>query len=163
MALKKEKKVEIAVSLDKALADAQSVVFVKFDKLKVADVNALRRNLQKDGIGYFVSKKTLLKRSLDKKGITGDMPELAGQIAMAYGTDLLAPAREVYAFAKTHKDNISIVGGVFEGKYMDKAEMEKVATIPSREVLLSQIAYLLKSPMQRLAIGINAVASQKAA
>ena len=163
MALKKEKKVEIAVSLDKALADAQSVVFVKFDKLKVADVNALRRNLQKDGIGYFVSKKTLLKRSLDKKGITGDMPELAGQIAMAYGTDLLAPAREVYAFAKTHKENISIVGGVFEGKYMDKAEMEKVATIPSREVLLSQIAYLLKSPMQRLAIGINAVASQKAA
>ncbi len=163
MALKKEKKVEIAVSLDKALADAQSVVFVKFDKLKVADVNALRRNLQKDGIGYFVSKKTLLKRSLDKKGITGDIPELAGQIAMAYGTDLLAPAREVYAFAKTHKDNISIVGGVFEGKYMDKAEMEKVATIPSREVLLSQIAYLLKSPMQRLAIGINAVASQKAA
>ncbi len=161
MALKKEKKVEIAVSLDKALADAQSVVFVKFDKLKVADVNALRRNLQKDGIGYFVSKKTLLKRSLDKKGITGDIPELAGQIAMAYGTDLLAPAREVYAFAKTHKENISIVGGVFEGKYMDKAEMEKVATIPSREVLLSQIAYLLKSPMQRLAIAVNAVAGTK--
>lgn len=161
MALKKEKKVEIAVSLDKALADAQSVVFVKFDKLKVADVNALRRNLQKDGIGYFVSKKTLLKRSLDKKGITGDMPELAGQIAMAYGADLLAPAREVYAFAKTHKENISIVGGVFEGKYMDKAEMERVATIPSREVLLSQIAYLLKSPMQRLAIAVNAVAGTK--
>ncbi len=161
MALKKEKKVDIAVTLDKALLDAQSVVFVKFDKLKVKDVNELRRNLQKDGIGYFVSKKTLLKRSLDKKGITGDMPELAGQIAMAYGTDLLAPAREVYAFAKTHKDNLSIVGGVFEGKYMDKAEMEKVATIPSREVLLSQIAYLLKSPMQRLAIAVNAVAGTK--
>lgn len=161
MALKKEKKVEIAVSLDKALVDAASVVFVKFDKLKVADVNTLRRNLQKDGIGYVVSKKTLLKRSLDKKGIAGDLPELSGQIAMAYGTDLLAPAREVYAFAKTHKDNISIVGGVFEGKYMDKAEMEKVATIPSREVLLSQIAYLLKSPMQRLAIAVNAVAGQK--
>ncbi|MEY2672032.1 MAG: ribosomal protein large subunit ribosomal protein [Candidatus Parcubacteria bacterium] len=161
MALKKEKKVEIAANLDIALADAQSVVFVKFDKLKVKDVNELRRSLQKDGIGYFVSKKTLLKRSLDKKGITGDMPELAGQIAMAYGTDLLAPAREVYAFAKTHKDNLSIVGGVFEGKYMDKAEMEKVATIPSREVLLSQIAYLLKSPMQRLAIAVNAVAGTK--
>src|SRR5574343_694682 len=161
MALKKEKKVEIAVSLDKALVDAASVVFVKFDKLKVADVNTLRRNLQKDGIGYVVSKKTLIKKSLDKKGIAGDMPELSGQIAMAYGTDLLAPAREVYAFAKTHKENISIVGGVFEGRYMDKAEMEKVATIPSREVLLSQIAYLLKSPMQRLAIAVNAVAGQK--
>ena len=161
MALKKEKKVEIAVTLDKALVDAQSVVFIKFDKLKVKDVNELRRSLQKDGIGYYVSKKTLLKRALATKGVTGDMPELAGQIAMAYGTDLLAPAREVYAFAKTHKENISIVGGVFEGRYMDKAEMEKVATIPSREVLLSQIAYLLKSPMQRLAIAVSAVAGTK--
>jgi large subunit ribosomal protein L10 len=161
MALKKEKKVEIGITLDNALVDAQSVVFVKFDKLKVKDVNELRRSLQKDGIGYYVAKKTLLKRALAVKGVTGDMPELAGQIAMAYGTDLLAPAREVYAFAKTHKDNISIVGGVFEGKYMDKAEMEKVATIPSREVLLSQIAYLLKSPMQRLAIAVSAVAGTK--
>jgi large subunit ribosomal protein L10 len=161
MALKKEKKVEIANTLTAALSNASSAVFVKFDKLKVKDVNELRRTLQKDDIGYFVAKKTLLKRALSEKGISGDLPELEGQIAIAYGTDLLAPAREVYAFAKTHKSNVSIVGGVFDGKYMDKEGMEKVATIPSREVLLSQIAYLLKSPMQRLAIAVNAVAGQK--
>jgi large subunit ribosomal protein L10 len=162
MALKKEKKVEIVDNLELALKDAQSAVFVKFDKLTVADVNTLRRNLQKEGVGYSVAKKTLLKRVLSTKGIEGDLPELAGQIAIAYGTDLLAPAREVHAFAKTHKDNISIVGGIFEGKYMDKAQMEAIATIPPREVLLSQIAYLLKSPMQRLAIAVNAVAGTKA-
>lgn len=162
MALKKEKKVEIVDSLEKSLKNAQSAVFVKFDKLTVADVNTLRRDLQKESIGYTVAKKTLLKRVLATKGIEGDQPELTGQIAVAYGEDLLAPAREVYAFAKTHKDNISIVGGIFEGKYMDKMQMEAIATIPPREVLLSQIAYLLKSPMQRLAIAVNAVAGTKA-
>ncbi len=162
MALKKEKKVEIVDTLEASLKNAQSAVFVKFDKLTVADVNKLRRDLQKESIGYTVAKKTLLKRVLATKGIEGELPELAGQIAVAYGEDLLAPAREVYAFAKTHKENISIVGGIFEGKYMDKAQMESIANIPPREVLLSQIAYLLKSPMQRLAIAVNAVAGTKA-
>ena len=161
MALKKQKKTEIVSTLDASLKDAQSVVFVKFDKLTVADVNTLRRNLQKEDIGYMVAKKTLLKRALDTRGIEGELPELPGQIAVAYGTDLLAPAREVYAFQKGHKENISIVGGMFEGKYMDKVQMESIATIPPREVLLSQIAYLLKSPLQRLAIAVNAVAGTK--
>lgn len=163
MALKKEKKVDIVSGLEKSLKGTKSVVFVKFDKLKVADVNALRRNLQKEGIGYVVSKKTLLKRALAGEKIEGEMPELAGQVAIAYGSDLLAPAREVFAFHKTHKDNISIVGGVFEGKYMNAVDMISIANIPPREVLLAQIAYLLKSPIQRLAIGINAVAQQKTA
>ena len=161
MALKKQKKTEIVSTLDASLKDAQSVVFVKFDKLTVADVNTLRRNLQKEDIGYMVAKKTLLKRALDTRGIEGELPELPGQIAVAYGTDLLAPAREVYAFQKGHKENISIVGGMFEGKYMNKVQMESIATIPPREVLLSQIAYLLKSPLQRLAIAVNAVAGTK--
>ncbi len=162
MALKKEKKVEVLSTLDASLANANSVVFVKFDKLKVADANALRRSLQKSDIGYLVSKKTLLKRALGTKGITGDMPELQGQIAMAYGSDLLAPAREVFEFQKTHKDYVSIVGGMFEGKYMNASEMMEIATIPGREVLLSKIAYLLQSPMQRLAIAVGQVAEKKA-
>jgi large subunit ribosomal protein L10 len=157
------KKKELVTNLEKSLKDAQSVVFVKFDKLKVADVNSLRRSLQKENIGYSVSKKTLLKRVFAGKSIEGTMPDMLGQVAVAYGADLLAPAREVYAFSKTHKENISILGGIFEGKYIDKAMMESIANIPPREVLLAQIAYLLKSPLQRLAIGINAVAAQKAA
>ncbi len=161
MALKKEKKVEIVADLEGALKNAQSAVFVKFDKLTVADANALRRSLQKSDVGYYVAKKTLLKRALSSKNVEGDMPVLEGQIACAYGTDLLAPAREVYNFQKTHKENISIVGGIFEGKYMDKAQMESIATIPSREVLLAQIAFLLKSPIQRLAIALNQVSLQK--
>ena len=162
MALKKEKKVEIVTDLEKSLKGTKSVVFVKFDKLKVAEANKLRRSLQKENIGYFVSKKTLLKRALLGEKITGELPELHGQVAIAYSDDLIAPAREVYAFQKTHKDNISIVGGVFEGKYMNALEMLSIATIPPLQTLRAMFVNLINSPIQRFAVVVNAIAEKKA-
>lgn len=161
MALKKAKKTEIISDLENSLKDAESVVFVKFDKLTVSHANLLRRSLQKDDVGYTVAKKTLLKRALGSKSLEGEIPDLAGQVAVAFGKDPLAPARGVYEFAKSHKDHMTILGGVYEGKYVDGAMMTSIATIPSREVLLSQIAFLLKSPIQRLAIALNAVSGTK--
>ena len=161
MAITKAKKQTIVASFADILSGAESVVFVQFDKLSVKDAQALRRALRAQGVGYKVGKKTLLKRALEAHGYQGDLPDLPGEIAVAYGTDPLASAREVFEFQKTHKDFISIVGGIFEGAYQDKAQMLTLATIPSREVLLSQIAWLLKSPMQRLAIAVGEVAKQK--
>jgi large subunit ribosomal protein L10 len=161
MALKKEKKVELVSSFTDAVKGAQSIVFVAFKKLTVKDSNKLRRELQKENVLYKVTKKTLLKRALDTQHIEGDMPQLDGEIAIAYAEDLLAPARGVQAFAKDHKENLQIVGGVFEGKYMNAEKMLQIANIPPREVLLSQIAYLLKSPLQRLAIAVSEVAKTK--
>lgn len=148
--------------LEDAIGGSESIVFVGFNKLTVAGVTTLRKNLRADNSSYKVVKKTLLKRALDAKKIEGDMPELTGEVAIAYSTDAIAPARGVYTFQKEYKDNITILGGVYAGKYMDKAAMTSMATIPPREVLLSQIAFLLKSPMQRLALAVNAVAEKKA-
>lgn len=82
-------------------------------------------------------------------------------MAVIAGEDLLAPARIANDFAKEHKANFAILGGIFDGSFKDQASMMEIATIPSREVLISQIAFLFKSPMQRLAIGINEVAKTK--
>lgn len=161
MAINKEKKQSIVSSFADILSGSQSVVFVKFDRLTVKDAQALRRQLRASGVGYKVGKKTLLKRALDAHGYEGALPELPGEIALAYGTDPIAPAREVFDFQKGHKDMVSIVGGIYEGAYKDQATMLSLATIPSREVLLSQIAWLLKSPMQRLAIAVNEVSKTK--
>lgn len=161
MAITKDKKQSIVASFKDMLSDAQSVAFVKFSKLTVKEANALRRALRAEGITYKVGKKTLLKRVLTDLGIAGDLPALEGEIAVAASTDQLAPARVVYEFQKTHKDMITLVGGIFEGAYKDQESMTKIATIPSREVLLSQIAFLLKSPMQRLAIAVSEVAKTK--
>ena len=102
-----------------------------------------------------------MKRALDTKGIAGTMPEIEGEVAVAYATDMLSPAREVFAFSKG-KVTPKIIGGVFEGAYVDQAKMLSIATIPPREVLLAQIANLLNSPIQRLAIALNQIAEKKA-
>ena len=156
-----DKKKELVVSLEKALKGANSVVFVKFDKLKVADVNNLRRSLQKEEVGYQVAKKTLLRRALSTHSISGNLPEIPGQVAIAFSGDLLSPAREVYAFQKKHKENISIVGGVFEGKYMNASEMMSIAMIPPLQTLRAMFVNLINSPIQRFAVVLDQIALVK--
>ncbi|MDE2030819.1 MAG: 50S ribosomal protein L10 [Patescibacteria group bacterium] len=156
-----DKKKELVAGLEKSLKGAKSVVFVKFDKLKVTDVNTLRRSLQSEDVGYVVTKKTLLKRALDTHKFTGDIPEMPGQIAVAYGSDLLAPAREIYNFAKGHKENVEIVGGVFEDKYMSASEMMSIATIPPLQTLRGMFVNLINSPIQRITVVLDQIALTK--
>ncbi len=158
--LLKSKKEEMIKDLEKAVKGSKSVVFVNFHGLGAVNETSLRRDLRNQGVNYKVSRKTLLKRALAGKA-EGELPELSGEVAMAYSEDQIAPAREIYNFQKTHKGFLNILGGIFEGKFMNGAAMMEIATIPSREVLISKLAFLFKSPMQRLAIGLNEVAKTK--
>ena len=161
MALTKNQKEEVIVELTEKLAGNQTLVFVNFKGITVGETDKFRRALREAGVGYKVSKKTLLNRVLEAKGVTGTQPDLVGEMGVAYSIDALAAAREVLNFSKG-KETPKIIGGVFNGEYADQARMMSIATIPSREVLLSQIAYLLKSPIQRLAIAVGQVAEKKA-
>ena len=146
--------------LEKAVKESASVVFVNFHGLKVGEETVLRRDLRDQGVNYKVSRKTLLARALEGKA-EGAIPELKGEIAIAYSKDQTSGAREVYNFQKTHKGILSILGGIFEGKFVSGEKMMEIAMIPSREVLLSKLAFLLKSPMQRLALALSEVAKTK--
>ena len=75
--------------------------------------------------------------------------------------DEAASPREVYNFQKTHKGVLQILGGIFQGKFVDGAYMTEIATIPGKEVLLSKLAFLFKSPMQRFALAVSEVAKKK--
>ncbi len=161
MALSKNKKSELIEKYSNILDGAKTFVYVKFKGLTVKDTENLRKKLFAENISYSVVKKTLWNRALDTKKISGDKPEIVEEMAVIAGSDLLAPARIANDFAKEHKGVFAIIGGVFDGIFKDQKSMMEIATIPSREVLLSQIAFLLKSPMQRLAIGINEVAKKK--
>ena len=158
--LQKSKKEEIIKDLEGAIKDSESLVFVNFHGLNVGDETILRKDLRKEGVGYKVSRKTLLARALAGKA-EGEIPELKGEVAMAYSKDSTAPAREIYNFQKTHKGMLSILGGIFGGKFVDGVFMTELATIPTKEVLLSKLAFLFKSPVQRLALAINEVAKIK--
>lgn len=163
MALTKAQKKTVIEKVETALKSAQSAVFVNFHGITVAEVTELRRKLRAQGAGYIVAKKTLAKRALDTVGVSGTLPELRGEFAIAYGADLLAPAREVYEFQKTHKEHVEILGGVFEGAYMDQAAMTSIATIPAREVLYAQFVNLINSPIRALAVALDQIAESKTA
>lgn len=158
--LQKSRKAEMIKELEGAIKESESLVFVNFHGMKVSDETALRSSLREQGVGYRVSRKTLLKRALEGKA-TGELPELAGEVAIAYSKDGMASPREIYNFQKTHKGILNIIGGIFEGKFTNAEKMMEIATIPSKEVLLSKLAFLFKSPMQRFALAISEVGKKK--
>ena len=161
MAISRAKKGEIVDKLTGALKGAKSLVFVNFHGLKVSQASTMRRALKSEGVSYSVTKKSLTKRVLASEKFSGEQPELTGELAVAWSEDLVAPARGVYDFQKKFPEGINILGGVFEGKYMTKAEMEEIALIPTIEVLRGKFVNIINSPIQRFAIALNEVAKVK--
>lgn len=161
MAISKDKKKEIYATLTDAVSKNPSLVFVNFHKLSVAEATSVRRTLNANGISYFVAKKTLIRKALNDAKIAGEMPALDGEVAVAYSTDLTAPAREVYSFQKKLEGHFSILGGVFEGKYMNKEEMLSIATIPSQKTLFAMFANVINSPIQGFVMALDQIAKKK--
>lgn len=162
MALTRNKKAELIAGYKDLLNNAKSLVYVGYKGLSVKKQDILRKSLYAQGLGYTVVKKSLWEKALAGGAITGDTPQVDAEIALVYGNDEMAPAREAANFAKENKETFRILGGIWGGEYRNTAYMRSIANIPAREVLLSQLAFLLKSPMQKLAIGINEVAKKKA-
>lgn len=163
MAISKDKKAEILADLKNAIDDSQSMVFVNFHGLTVGDTTELRNTLRGQGVNYRVAKKTLIRKSFEDSAITGELPELDGEIALAYGQDLVAPAAGIHTFAQDHKDRISILGGVFEGKFMNREEMNEIATIPPVPVLRGMFVNVINSPIQGLVVALGQIAETKSA
>lgn len=164
MAITKAKKEDIVGKVADALKDAVSVVFVHFKGLSVSDTSAMRKSLKGEGIGYYVAKKTLLKRALADKGYEGTLPDLGGEIAIAWSNDdATAAARGIYEHGKKHKDALSIVGGVFENKFLNASEMHAIATIPPVPVLRGMFVNVINSPIQGLVIALDKIREKKAA
>ena len=143
MPITREKKESVVASVSGLLGQATSIVFVNFHGLPVKDQAVLRKNLRQNGANYQVVKKSLLRRALLKGGYTGEMPELAGEVAIAWGADAVAAAREVYLFGKTREGKATLVGGVLEGHYLSPIESIALAKTPSREELYGKLVGVL--------------------
>jgi large subunit ribosomal protein L10 len=161
MALTKEKKKNVLETIKKAISKSQSLVFIGFKGMTVADATLIRRALRSHGVGFKVTKKSLAKIALEDNKYEGNQPELGNELAIAYSEDELAPSREIYTFTKKLEGKIKILGGVFSKKYQTGEFINELAMIPPLEVLRAKIAYLFNSPMQRLAIGLSEVAKKK--
>jgi len=168
MAITKSKKKEILEKVKDIAGSSDSIVFVNFNGIPVLDSTRMRSELREKGIGYFVAKKTLAKKALSEAGFEGEMPEVEGELALVYSQtsdegDLTAPARELYSFQKEFEDKVSITGGVFQKRFMNKEEMMEIAQIPSLQTLHAQVVNLFNSPIQGFVMALNAIAEKKEA
>lgn len=161
MAISREKKKEIIDELKGILSSSENVTFVNFHGLSVDQAGSMRSALKENGVGYKVAKKTLVKMVLDEQGFEGEIPELEGELAIAYGEDKLAPSREVFKFQKQYEDAVNITGGVFDGAYKNKDEMLEIASIPEPQTLKGMFVNIINSPIQRFAITLNQIAEKK--
>ncbi|MDP3726632.1 MAG: 50S ribosomal protein L10 [bacterium] len=148
MAITRQKKEEIIKNITEAVKNATSLVFVKFDKLSVARANELRRSLKDKGVKYLVVKKTLLKRVLGSVTIEGALPDLDGEVALAYGPDLIEPAKNIATFEKKFEQTVFSLGGILGSKYLAREEIVALARIPSRQILLGQFVTVINAPIQ---------------
>jgi large subunit ribosomal protein L10 len=163
MAITKDKKKEI---LDKVseIADAESIVFANFHGLSGNETVEMRKKLREAGVKYFVARKTLVKKAFDESKIEGDLPELEGELAIAYSNDdVTAPAREIFAVQKAHEDAMSILGGVFESHFIDKAKAEEIALIPSHDTLKGMFVNVINAPLQGFVMTLKAIADKQEA
>ena len=161
MARTKTAKKEIIDKVEEVLKEAESLVFVNFHTLKVGDTTLMRRKLKSERVGFFVAKKTLTRKALEGKKIEGILPELPGELALAYGKDQMTPAREVYEFQKKFKDQINIVGGIFEGRFMTKGEMVSIALIPREKTLQAMFVNVIYSPIQGFVMALDQISKKK--
>jgi large subunit ribosomal protein L10 len=161
MAITKDKKNIILEKLQKVFSDAKSIAFVNFHGLNVFGATNLRKHLRGNNVGYFVAKKTLIRKALEGKNVSGSLPSLEGEVGVAWSSDLTAPAREVHSFGKTLEQGLKLIGGIFEGKFLGKEDIMSIALIPSRKTLEAQFVNLINSPIQRLAVALDQISKKK--
>jgi large subunit ribosomal protein L10 len=163
MAITKDKKREIVAKLTDALTGASSVTFVGFTKLTVAVSAKMRRELASAGVELYVAKKTLIRKALESQKYEGSLPELPGEVAIAWTKDdVTAPSRSIYEFGKKLKGMLTLLGGVFEGSFVDAGQMTAIATIPPVPVLRGMFVNVINSPIQGLVIALDKIREKKA-
>ncbi len=155
-----QKQAYVAELADKLKAAAGGVL-VDYKGISVEDDTKLRKDLRENGVDYFVVKNTLLKRAAEIAGIEGLEPALSGTTAIALHTeDIIVAPKLLNKKAESSDGKFAIKLGFVDGKVISKEEVEQYAKLPSRETLLSQLVFMLQSPIQRVAIAINEIAKK---
>jgi large subunit ribosomal protein L10 len=157
MPVTKAKKIEQVEKLTKDLKNVSNVVVATYTKLTVAQDYELRKALRGAGAKYQVVKNTLAEKAAQGTKVEGALKDLAGVTSIAYTTgDPVAMAKALTKYAKDTPD-FTFKVGVVEGRVVTIKEIESLATMPSKDELMSKLLFLINAPAQRLVTAMNAV------
>lgn len=157
---KVELKTPIIDEIKGYVSKASAAVIVDYRGLTVEEDTRLRKSLREAGVVYKVFKNTYLKRAFEGTDFAQLDEKLEGPTAVAFGIDdATAPARVLAEFAKTC-DKLEFKAGVVEGTYYDEKGIQVIASIPSREVLISRLLGSMQSPITNFARVIKQIAEK---
>jgi large subunit ribosomal protein L10 len=160
---KVELKQPVVDEIKENIQDAKSVVLVDYRGLTVEQDTVLRKTMRESDIVYKVYKNTMVKRAIEGTEFESLKADLEGPTAVVISkTDATAPARVAAKFAKENPE-LELKSGVVEGTYYDNSTIKTIATIPSREELLSKFLGSIQSPIANFARVIKQIAEQKEA
>ena len=143
--MKRAEKEQLVTELRDKLTNAQSLYYTDFTGLNVKRMTELRRRLKRAGVDYVVIKNTLALRAVNESGLVGT--KLKGPTGLVVGKDPVAAARVLTDFAKEFEDKPAMKGGMLQGKAINNAQLKRMASLPSREQMLADLAASMQSPM----------------
>jgi large subunit ribosomal protein L10 len=152
--MKRAQKQELVAELSEKVKGATALYYTDFTGLNVKRMTDLRRKLRKAGVEYVVIKNTLALRAVNESGLTGGQ-KLKGPTGIVIATDAVAGAKVLQDFAKANDQRPTVKGGMFDGQVIDAAQVAKLANMPSREQMLSELGAGLMAPLAAFAGAMN--------
>ncbi|MEW6704995.1 MAG: 50S ribosomal protein L10 [Pseudomonadota bacterium] len=160
MSLNRNEKAAVVSDVAAQAARSQTLALAEYRGLTVEHLNKLRVDARAKGVYLHVLKNTLARRAVAGTPFEVAADAMVGPLIYGFSEDAVAAAKVIADFAKTN-DKLIVKAGAYAGKALDANGVKALAAIPSKEVLLSQLAGLLKSPVQRTAAVLAALAEKK--
>jgi large subunit ribosomal protein L10 len=144
--------------LEADFKNAKGIYITDNNKITVEVVTRLRSELRKSGVHYIVVKNTLAKEACKRVGIAGLDPHFKGPTAVAVApNDSTAPAKILRNFRKELKDLLEVKAAYVDGTLFSGADADKLADLPSREALMSQLLGVMKAPIGNMAGALSGI------
>ena len=160
MSLNRNEKAAVVTDVSAQAARSQTLALAEYRGLTVENLNKLRVDARSKGVYLHVLKNTLARRAVTGTPFEVASGAMVGPLIYGFSEDAVSAAKVIADFAKTN-DKLVIKGGAYAGKVLSADGVKALAAIPSREVLIAQVAGLLKSPIQRMAGVLAAVAEKR--
>jgi large subunit ribosomal protein L10 len=144
------------------VATAQTIVVAEYRGIQVGHLTQLRAKARAQGVYMRVLKNTLARRAVEGTPFAGLASEMTGPLIYSISEDAVAAAKVVFDFSKGN-DKLVVKAGNYAGKSLDKAGVAALASIPSREVLISQLLGVMQAPVSGFARALAALAAKKEA
>lgn len=160
MGLNLNDKKAVVAEVSAQVANAQTIAVAEYRGIEVGDLTVLRKKARESGVYLRVLKNTLVRRAVADTPFAGLAEHMVGPLIYSVSADPVAAAKVLNDFAKTN-DKLVLKAGSYAGKVLDKAGVQALASIPSREELLSKLLYVMQAPVAGFVRALDALAKQR--